>query len=227
MSTFSKIAQQSIDPTSNHFEQFGISILDVQILNYNCTEKSTQELLNQDIHTNVNKQNELRARQNDILIQEQSNEVMRRTKDLEVQMAQKDNEVALEKKKLENEIRLKEMEIEIAEEKKRTELLEVRRNNDLVEAEFEGKAKGHELREFLMGIDEGLDIESKIKVWMKMQDVEQSVYLYDKVSNINMYPPGADLKLFNFSEGQEDNHVVFENKNKEIPVIHKGKGSAR
>ena len=92
----------------------------------------------------MKKQNELRATQNDILIQEQTNIVNRKIKDLEVEIAQKDNEVALEKKQLENAIRVKEMEIEIQEEQKRKELLEQRRGNDLVEAEFAGKGQGHE-----------------------------------------------------------------------------------
>ena len=97
-----------------------------KILNYECVNRQTQELLNTDIHTNVTKQNELRAQQAMILIQEQANEVQRKQKDLEVQMAMKDNEVALQKKQLENSIRIKEMDIEIQEEHKRTELLEVR-----------------------------------------------------------------------------------------------------
>jgi phage antirepressor YoqD-like protein len=111
----------------------------VQILNYTCTEKETQKLLDKDIQTNVVKQNELRARQNDILIQEENNKVQMKQKELEVELAKKDNTgkvgsiyqctqshicsrfaVALTRKVLENDIRMKEMEIEIAEEHQRT-----------------------------------------------------------------------------------------------------------
>ena len=53
-------------------------------MNFMCVNKETQKLLDMDIHTNVNKQNELRATQNDIMIQEQINEVQRRRKDLQV-----------------------------------------------------------------------------------------------------------------------------------------------
>ena len=42
-------------------------MLVVQILTYNCVNKDTQELLSMDIRTNVQKQNELRARQNGTL----------------------------------------------------------------------------------------------------------------------------------------------------------------
>ena len=62
---------------------------------------------------NVSKQNELRARQNDVLIQEQANEVLAKQKDLEVQMCMKDNELALKRKIMQNTLRMQEMEIEI------------------------------------------------------------------------------------------------------------------
>ena len=87
---------------AEYFLSFGIDILDIQILNYACTNKDTQRLLTTDIHTNVTKQNELRARQNDVAIQAQANKVQMKQKDLEVEMSVKDNEVALQKKQLEN-----------------------------------------------------------------------------------------------------------------------------
>lgn len=173
MSTFAKIAQQTIPGCSSYFLQFGIEVLDIQVLNYTCTSKNTQELLETDIHTNVTKQNELRMRQNDVLIQEQISEVQRKQKDLEVQMALKDNEVALQKKQLDNSIRLKDMEISILEEHKRKELLEVRRGNDLVEAEFEGRSRGQLFNEFVQGIDAKLTPENKMSIWMRQMDLEQ------------------------------------------------------
>jgi len=199
MSIFSKIAQGSIESCSQYFMQFGIAILDIQVMNFTCVNKETQRLLDKDIHTNANKQNELRATQNDVQIQEQINEVQRKQKDLQVQMAQKDNEVALAKKSLENAIRLKEMEIEIQEQHKRTELLEVRRGNDLVEAEFVGRARGHEFREFLNGVDEKLTTAQKLIIWNRQVELEQAKILYTKVNSITMYPPNSDLKMFNFA----------------------------
>jgi hypothetical protein len=204
MVSFSKIAQASVVECCDYFQTFGIVVLDVQILNYKCTERDTQELLNMDIHTNVNKQNELRAHQNDILIQAQANEVSRKQKDLEIVMAEKDNDVIMQKKILENNIRIKEMEIMISEEEKRTELLSIKRGNDLLEAEFEGKAKGNQFNEFLKGIDKSLSPDQKIQVWGRKCDLDIAKVLYEKCQKISMYPPQADLKMFNFGADAEE-----------------------
>ena len=203
MNSFSKIAFSTIEPTNVIFQDFGIHIDDLQILKFQCTNTRTQELLTTDIHTNVTKQNELRAAQNDILIQEQANEVKRRQKDLEVQMCMKDNQVALQQKILENSIRIKEMEIEIQEEIKRTELLEVRRGNDLVEAEFEGRAKGHEFREFLLGIDPKLSTKEKMSVYMKQCDLKQARSLYAKANKMSVYPNDVDIKTFQMPSAED------------------------
>ena len=208
LSSFSKIAMTTLDNTKNYFENFGIDVEDLMILNYRCVNESTQVLLHEDIHTNVTKQNELRARQNDILIQEQGNEVKRKQKDLEVQMCMKDNEVALQEKVMENNIRMKEMEIEIAEEHKRTELLEVRRGNDVVEAEFEGRAKGHELREYLHGIGgDALTNAEKIDIYDRKCTLEQAKILYSKSDKITVYPHGVDVKTFQM-DNEEDAEMV-------------------
>ena len=203
MNTFAVIALASVDQCTEYFSKFGIDIIDVQILNFYCKDKKTQDLLNMDIETSVMKQNELRATQSDIAIQEQSNEVKRRKKDLEVQMFTKDQEVRLEKKKLENTIRIKEMEIEIIEEQKRTELLEVKRSNDLVEAEFAGKAKGHEFDEFVKGIDPKLTTAQKISIWKKQMELDQAGQVYAKMGVLNMLPPEEDLALFRFGTNEE------------------------
>lgn len=206
MNTFAVIAQDSVEACSAYFIKYGIEILDVQILNFICKDKETQNLLNKDIETSVRKQNELRATQNNIAIQEQSNEVERRKKDLEVQMFTKDNDVQMEKKQLENTIRIKEMEVEIKEENKRTELLEVKRGNDLVEAEFAGKAKGHEFNEFVKGIDANLSAQQKLTIWKRQLELEQAEQVYSKMGVLNMMPPEEDMSLFNFGTGE--NRVV-------------------
>jgi hypothetical protein len=202
MNTFSLIAQGSIESVSEYFNTYGIEILDIQILNYKA-DLSTQRLLDKDIETSVQKQNELRATQNDIAIQEQTNVVNRKIKDLEVEMAQKDNEVALEKKQLENAIRVKEMEIEIQEEIKRKELLEQRRGNDLVEAEFAGKSHGHEFNEFVKGIDEKFTIEQKLEIWRRQNDLKQAKVVYSRLEGVNMYPPEADKSIYRFGADLE------------------------
>jgi hypothetical protein len=57
------------------------------------------------------------------------------------------------------------MDIQIMEEKKRTELLMLKRENELVEYEFKGRAKGHNLSEFMAGIDGNLTAEQKLDIW--------------------------------------------------------------
>lgn len=196
MNSFGAIAVSTIGPTNEYFRNFGIVVDDVQILNFACTNAQTNELLKADNHMRVTKENELKARQSDILIQEQANEVKRKEKDLDVQMSMKDNEVCLRQKLLENGIRMKEMEIEIQEEKKRTVLLEVRRRNDLVEAEFEGRAKGHALREFLAGIDPKLTAKQKVEVYFKQVDLMKAQALYSKANKMTIYPKATDIKQF-------------------------------
>ena len=202
MNTFSLIAQGSIESVSEYFNTYGIEILDIQILNYKA-DFATQKLLDKDIETSVQKQNELRATQNDIAIQEETNVVNRKIKDLEVEMAQKDNEVALEKKQLENAIRVKEMEIEIQEEIKRKELLEQRRGNDLVEAEFAGKSHGHEFNEFVRGIDSKFTVEQKLEIWRRQNDLQQAKIVYSRLEGLNMYPPEADKNIYKFGSNLE------------------------
>ena len=202
MSTFASIAQASVDQCSSHYLHYGIEILDVQILNFTCSDSKTMALLMEDIEQNVRSQNELREKQNDIAIQEQSNVVKRTQKDLEVQMFTKDNEVRLEKKKLENTIRIKEMEVEIIEEQKRTVLLEVKRGNELVEAEFAGKGKGHEFNEFVRGIDPNLTGAQKLAIWKKQIELEQAAQVYSKMGVLNMLPPEEDMALFKFGTGE-------------------------
>lgn len=205
MSSFAEIAERCVPECSEFFLSFGIEILEIQILQYDCPNPATQSLLTSQVHTAVMKENELRARQNDIAIQSQSNKVQMKKKDLEVEMSVKDNEVALQKKVLENSIRMKEMDIEIVEENKRRSLLEVKRENNLVEAEFEGKAKGHEFREYLRGVDPDLSAQQKIDLYIKKCDFEQAKLLYAKVPGVTLYPPDADLKMFEMphnSDGQ-------------------------
>jgi len=71
MSTFTAQAIASIEMVDTYFQAFGMCVLDIQILDFHCHEKSIEKMLEQDIHITVIKQNELRAVQSDVLIQEQ------------------------------------------------------------------------------------------------------------------------------------------------------------
>ncbi len=204
MMSFTAQALSSIDVASAFFEKYGMTILDIQILDFKCHESKVEKMLETAIHQSVQKSNTLRAVQNDVLIQEQTNAIMRKQKDLEVQMALKENEVELQKVQLGNAIRIKEMEIQIQEEEKRSELLEVKRGNDLVEYEFKGRAKGHNIREFMNGIDEKLTTDEKVAVWMRSMDLEQSEMLYHMVNEIRIQPANATMKILNFTRPGTD-----------------------
>ena len=207
LSDFSKMADSTLDSTRGYFANFGIHIEAILILEYKCVNKATQDLLHADINTSVTKQNELRARTNDVEIQESANKVLMKQKDLEVQMCTKDNEVALQEKVMSNILRMKEMDIEIAEEHKRTELLEVRRANDVTEAEFEGRAKGHELREYIRGIGENLKSTEKIAIYDRKCSLDQAKILYAKADKITLYPHGVDVKTFQ-TDNEEDAEMI-------------------
>jgi len=201
MNSFASIAAQELTSTNETFRKFGIEVSDIQILTFGCLNVRTQELLMQDIHTNVMKQNELRATQTQLLIQEQVNEVKRKQKELEIQLILKDNEIEYEKSKLGGQVRLKELEIEINEEHKRTILLEVKRGNDMLEAEFEGRALGHEIREFMLGIDTNLTKEQKMDVYKQQCELHRRNILYEKVNMMTMYPTNVTVETIQITDG--------------------------
>ena len=167
----------------------------MQVINYKCQDPRTQELLNEDIKLNVTKQNELKAKEQDILIREKENEIKKKQKDLDMQMMQKDREMGMKDKELEIQLRLKELELQVSEEKKRTELLMVKRDNAVKEGEFEGKAQGMAVEAFLSSLG-SIPLENKMAIWMTMRDLDKSSMLYSRVTGINMYPPQADMKFF-------------------------------
>lgn len=236
MKSYSSVALQSITNGTEYFKNFGIQILDIQIINYVCQDKNTQELLNKDIQIHVNKQNELKAKEADILIKEKENIIGQKHKDMEVEMAkkdievelkkkemsvtiaEKDNEIEMKKKELEINIRMKELDLQIKEENKRTELLDIKRNNAVKEGEFEGKAQGSSVNEFLKTI-ENVSHNDKIEMWNKLRELEKSTMLYSKVGQVNMYPPTADFRVFQFDNS--NTQQINENKNsivKNIPI---------
>jgi len=201
MQSFSSIAAGELRATNETFHKFGIEVSDIQILTFGCLNVRTQQLLMQDIHTNVEKQNELRAKQAGILIQEQVSEVKRKQKDLEIQLVVKDNEMQFEKASLGGKVRLQELEIEIKEEEKRTILLEVKRGNDMLEAEFEGRALGHSLRYFMEGIDPNLTKDQKKEVFHQQMEIHRRNCLYEKVNMMTMYPSNVEVETIQVTDG--------------------------
>ena len=65
------------------FNEFGLKLLDVQLIHFACVDVATQQLLDRDIITRVTKQNELLAKEADV-------EIMKREKEVQMQqMGQK------------------------------------------------------------------------------------------------------------------------------------------
>jgi len=196
MDQFNNIAESIIAPTNLFFNPFGVRVYAVQILAFNCTNKTTQELLQSQIHVSQRKQNQLKEAEAAVKIKVQANEVEMRKKELEISAFQQDCRVALESKDAENALRMQELEIEIKEEEKRTSLLEIRRGNQLVEAEFEGRALGHAFREQLAGIDPNLSSKEKVAVFKTQCDLKQAKLLYAKANKMEVYPNEVDMLTF-------------------------------
>lgn len=143
----------------------------------------------------------MRAKEIDIQIREKENDITKRKKDLELEIVAKDREIEIKNKELEINLRLKELELLIREENKRTELIDVKRNNAVVEAEYEGRAQGKAVTEFIGALPSDLSVEQCIKLWMTLRELDKSMMLFSKVGNVHMYPDGTDLRVFQFGEG--------------------------
>lgn len=192
---YNSIAFNSIEHGTKYFSQFGIYILDIQILNYNCIDIHTQHLLDEDIKTYVMKQNELKSKEADIFIKEKENEILKRKKDLDVELFAKDREIEMKNKELEISLRLKNVEFAIEEEKKKVELLNIKRESAVIEAKYEGKSQGETILEFLNTFSEDVSLDKRIAFWNTLRDLDRAQMLYSKVNNILMYPPNSDLKF--------------------------------
>jgi len=194
--TYADLSITATERSRPFFGEFGIQVIDVQVINFVCEDVKTQELLELDIITNVKKQNELRAKETDVEIMKREKAVKMEQKDIEYQYSLKENEMALKKKELDISLRTKEVELQVAEEKRRTELMEVKRQNAVKEGLYEGQAQGESVRAFFEALPSTLSSETKMNVWMTLRDMERSAMLYSKVSDITIYPPGADIKKF-------------------------------
>jgi len=156
-------------------------------------------LLEMDIVTNVTKQNELRAKETDVEIMKKEKAIKMEQKDIEFQYAEKENEMALKKKELDVQLRKKEVELQIAEEKKRTELMDVKRQNAVKEGAYEGQAQGESVKAFFDSLPAYLKPEDRMQIWDTLRDMDRSAMLYSKVNEIQILPPGADLKKYTIS----------------------------
>jgi len=178
------------------FSQYGIKILDVQLIHFACLDPDTQKLLDQDIITRVTKQNELLAKEADIDIMKREKEVQMQKMDIDFERSIKENNMLLKKKELDVSLRVAEVDLQIQEEKKRTELMRIKKENVVSEAAFEGEAQGKAIAAFLAALPADVGSEQRVQLWNKLRDLEKSAMIYSKVDSVQICPEGTDLRKF-------------------------------
>jgi len=194
--TYADISITATEKSHAFFNEYGIKVIDVQVINFTCENPDTQKLLDSDIVVNVTKQNELRAKETDVEIMKKEKAVKMEQKDIEFQYAEKENEMALKKKELDVTLRKKEVELQIEEEKRRMELTDIKRQNAVKEGAYEGQAQGEAVKAFLDSLPNYLKPDDKLTIWNTLRDMDKSAMLYSKVKDISIMPPGAEYKKF-------------------------------
>jgi len=181
------------------FREFGVKILDVQLLAFQCLDHDTQELLDKDIITRVTKQNELLAKEADVEIMRREKEIQMQRMDIQYEQAIKRNQMELKEKELDVSLRMKEVDLQIQEEHKRTELMKIKKGNVVEEGRFEGEAQGRSVEAFLESLPKDLTIDQRVAIWQQLRDLEKAAMVYSKVSAIEMHMPGTELKKFDIN----------------------------
>jgi len=197
--TYADTSITATEKSHDFFNEYGIKVIDVQVINFTCENSETQKLLDTDIVVHVTKQNELRAKETDVEIMKKEKAVKMEQKDIEFQYAEKENEMALKKKELDVTLRKKEVELQIEEEKRRMELTDIKRQNAVKEGAYEGQAQGEAVRAFLDSLPSFLKPDDKVQIWNTLRDMDRSAMLYSKVKDVSIMPPGAEYKKFTLS----------------------------
>jgi len=201
--TYADTSMSATDRSQNFFNEYGLKVIDVQVINFTCENPETQKLLETDIVINVTKQNELRAKETDVEIMKKEKAVRMEQKDIEFQYVEKENEMALRKKELDVQLRMKEVDLQINEEKRRMELTDIKRQNAVKEGAYEGQAQGESVRAFFDALPTYLKPDDKMDIWSTLRDMDRSAMLYSKVNEIQILPPGADIKKFSIQVSGE------------------------
>lgn len=194
--TYADISIAATDKSHAFFGEYGIKVIDVQVIQFTCENNETQRLLDTDIVVNVTKQNELRAKETDVEIMKKEKAVKMEQKDIEFQYAEKENEMALKKKELDVTLRKKEVELQIEEERRRMELTDIKRQNAVKEGAYEGQAQGEAVKGFLDALPSYLKPDDKVQIWNTLRDMDRSAMLYSKVKDVSIMPPGSEYKKF-------------------------------
>lgn len=189
-------AKKATQAAHETFNEFGIRLLDIQLIQFNCLDPKTQALLDSDIITRVTKQNELLAKEADVEIMKRSKEVELQRMDIDFEKNEKENLISIKKKELDVALRMKEVSLQIQEEHKRTELMEIKKQNVVKEGSFEGEAQGRAIASFLEHLPNELALDKKVELWRDLRELDKSAMIYSKVSSIELYPPGVDVKKF-------------------------------
>jgi hypothetical protein len=216
MLKYSDVAFEAVSASKRFFDQYGINILDIQIINYHCFDGETQKLLGQDIETNVRKHNEIKAKEADVAIAERENEIEKRRRELAVELTKKDIEMELlrkdmsvrvdkktidiefQRKEAEIAMRLKELDLQVAEEKKKGDLLALKALNIAKEGEAEGGSEGASIAAFLRAFPEGISMDQRLEAWNRLRNLDRDVMIYSKVDRLQIVPPDTDLKIMSF-----------------------------
>lgn len=207
--TYADTSLSATDKSTHFFNEYGIKVIDVQVINFTCENPDTQRLLETDIVTNVTKQNELRAKETDVEIMKKEKAVRMEQKDIEFQYVEKENEMALRKKELDVQLRMKEVDLQINEEKRRMELTDIKRQNAVKEGAYEGQAQGESVRAFFDALPSYLKPDDKMDIWSTLRDMDRSAMLYSKVKEVQIMPPGSDIKKFTINvEGDGARQVL-------------------
>jgi len=217
--TYADTSLNATDKSTIFFSEYGLKVIDVQVINFTCENPETQKLLETDIVTNVTKQNELRAKETDVEIMKKEKAVRMEQKDIEFQYVEKENEMALKKKELDVQLRMKEVDLQINEEKRRMELTDIKRQNAVKEGAYEGQAQGESVRAFFDALPTYLKPDDKMDIFNTLRDMDRSAMLYSKVKEVQILPPGADIKKFTIQVDGDSAKQVLKDQPLLLPSI--------
>lgn len=184
------------------FARFGITLSDIQVVGFQCTNAATQALLQTDVQTRVTKQNELRAAAVDVDIQEKRQALTMKQKDLELAVAMREVAIRLQRQEAENGVALSKLQLAIKEEQARTALVEAQRHNAVTASKFEGQAQGAYIFAFHEALPPGIENAEKTKLWEDLLELSRSAMLYSR-AKIQMTSEGTTLTQVTLAGGSD------------------------
>lgn len=210
--TYAEVAQRCIEEGTAYFTPYGISILDVQVMSFNCVDPVIQRLLDEEIKMVVTKDNEIRAKEAAMVLKKKEAQIEQMGLEMELERASLEQRKAQERIKLkkieqdaELDLRKHALENQIEEETLKTKLLEALKTNSMKEGEFEGRARGLTIAGFLAGLPSSVPMEDALKLWRELLDLDRTVV--QASAGVNFYPEGSKFKLNLGAAGGGENKV--------------------